>query len=500
MLPPAICSRVLAAFAIIIVVGLWLGTKIFFFAELAYTSDLFYFVRASHSFLSGQPLFFDATTGAHSYSHNYFIIFLLAPLTAQFGAYGIFVAHALLYAAAAFSLAELPRERFSLSLRIFLVMALLLGPVGFWLWEHPVYGWHAELLFLPLGVLFVVALECNSRLSWLWGALLLLVREEGPIVAGLLHGLHIFGRWARAELAFDKALRAFGLALVFWSMCFAAHMIVLTSFSELGHYRLTGALGALRSNISRPDVRQEIYMMVGNSLALMLSALLPLCLWIRRSLLWFGACCLASLVVMTLISSFAYLPALTDVAMHGTLWPPRFVMLWTVTVAIGICGAAANTSGPVMRSRPAVILVLLCSIVAQSWLLHYARNYDVLARLTAPWSPSRNELYGRRLSKRERTFVNCLRDALPHSTRIALTSHLYAPFHRHDLVAASRVPQQRLLPEVMLCEVKGRLPLDYGCGGILDGLPAPPYERIKIRGLRVGYRPELAPLVRRCAG
>ncbi len=41
---------------------------------------------------------------------------------------------------------------------------LLLGPVWFWLNDHPGIGWHPELTYLPLSIFFLLALFTHSQL------------------------------------------------------------------------------------------------------------------------------------------------------------------------------------------------------------------------------------------------------------------------------------------------------------------------------------------------
>ena len=62
--------------------------------------------------------------------------------------------------------------------------------MGFWIWDDPFYGWHAEVLYVPLAVLFAGALTRRRRQVLLWGAALVLLREDGAVVACAIHLLH----------------------------------------------------------------------------------------------------------------------------------------------------------------------------------------------------------------------------------------------------------------------------------------------------------------------
>src|SRR5207302_2270063 len=59
---------------------------------------------------------------------------------------------------------------------------MLLGPVSFWLLDDFTYGWHVELLYLPLGILFAIAREHRSPWALLWGAAIVLSKEDGAVL------------------------------------------------------------------------------------------------------------------------------------------------------------------------------------------------------------------------------------------------------------------------------------------------------------------------------
>src|SRR5690242_4158199 len=132
------------------ILSLWLSAKFFLFRGLEYTSDLFTHLEMSRSLFRGYPFLADNQFGSHLGLHNFFVVPLLYPLTGPFGAYGLFLSFALLTFAAAVSIAaEIRRGEPGQQERDWLVLgAGLLGPISFWVFDDPIYGWHAELLYV----------------------------------------------------------------------------------------------------------------------------------------------------------------------------------------------------------------------------------------------------------------------------------------------------------------------------------------------------------------
>ena len=114
-------------------------------------------------------------------------------LTEFFGAYGLFAGFLLLlFLAARSSLLFLDRSLAGWTHGRIIFGSLLLGPVGFWFWDNPIYGFHLELLLLPLGIFYTLSMIGGSRWRWLWLALICLTREEGPLFAWSIHLLVLF--------------------------------------------------------------------------------------------------------------------------------------------------------------------------------------------------------------------------------------------------------------------------------------------------------------------
>ena len=92
------------------------------------------------------------STASSQEPNNYYTILAFGPLTKLFGAYGLFAGFLLLlFLAARSSLLYLDPGVSGWTHARIVFGSLMLGPVGFWFWDHPVYGFHLELLFSTAG-------------------------------------------------------------------------------------------------------------------------------------------------------------------------------------------------------------------------------------------------------------------------------------------------------------------------------------------------------------
>src|SRR5260370_24293061 len=81
----------------LVTIGYWLLVKSMLFLRLEYTTDLFSNLQLTRSFFEGRPLLWENGYGNHKAFHNLYVAPLFYPFTRFLGAYGLFVAQALLY-------------------------------------------------------------------------------------------------------------------------------------------------------------------------------------------------------------------------------------------------------------------------------------------------------------------------------------------------------------------------------------------------------------------
>src|SRR5260370_20201873 len=81
----------------LVTIGYWLLVKSMLFLRLEYTADLISNLQISRSFFEGRSLLWENGYGNHKAIHNLYIAVLFYPFTRFLGAYGLFVAQALVY-------------------------------------------------------------------------------------------------------------------------------------------------------------------------------------------------------------------------------------------------------------------------------------------------------------------------------------------------------------------------------------------------------------------
>ncbi len=153
-------KRALPLLLTLLLLAYWMLAKAVLFERLEYTSDLFDFLEMSRSFAAGRPLLYDNNYGNTPAIHNYYIVPLFYPLTAILGAYGLFAGLAGLWLLALLAIRRLAgtADPWKRELYWIVTLALVLGPVSFWLWDDAHYGWHAQ----SASSRFLSCSSCNS--------------------------------------------------------------------------------------------------------------------------------------------------------------------------------------------------------------------------------------------------------------------------------------------------------------------------------------------------
>ncbi|HSN88135.1 MAG TPA: hypothetical protein VL025_15355 [Thermoanaerobaculia bacterium] len=472
------------------------AAKVCLFNELAYTSDLFSFVQMSHSFLLGRPLLHENSSGLHRLHHNTYLILLFAPLSHAWGALGIFsgsLGLSLLSWLAALRTAV--REGAGRFIeRWGTAAALLAGPVAFWIWDDPVYGWHSELLYLPLSVLFVLSLERRSRWAWLWAALLVLNREEGAVLAWSLHLLWIL----TGDREDGHRLRRPLQATAVWLAIFLAGFAWLRLQPGASSDRLTAALTHLPRLATDPELRQAVARELGWLLAILAIGLLPLATrraWKRIG--WTPVLALPPLAVI-LVGSATYASSAGLFIQHGPLWPPRFAILWGLTAAAVLLGLPSRGPGT-DRGKPwSWMLACAASILLQAVWLQQARSY-VLADRVIPWRAAEPQPASA-LTPAEKRFLSCLEDRVPVRTAVATEGTLFRYFHRHELVWPDHVWLAWEPPALVVCDRERRLLFTSPqCEPLRQKLLDRGLLEVSVGGIAATAEAGLEPIVSACA-
>jgi hypothetical protein len=515
-------SRWLPRVLAMAMIAYWLLVKCVLFRRLEYSDDLFTNLELTRTVFEGRPLLWENAYGNHKAFHNYYLAPLLYPLTRFLGAYGLFVTQALFSGWSVWKILDRARDlaHWKRTLYWATVAAIGLGPVAFWIFDDPVFGFHYELLFVPLSVLFALSLSKGSKAAWVFAGLIVLTREEGPVLAWCIHVLHeVLNAEAGTDFSGRTGLFRRLLCITLgWLVVFMVGMGLLLVMGGASHGRLGAALPGLRAVIQDPVTRGYFIASLADA-ALLLAA---------GSIVYLTGIPTRGLIASTLVSLVLIVPTTiaasvykTSAREHGIAWPPRFALFWGVALAgclFAIERARAPSLAALRRGRAAVAIVVAGSIVAQIAVLGVRKRYDFISRITlneffAPTSLvalvvpettlraflSRPRFVSAALTDAEDAFLTCLGRDLPHLTPVAATGGLFGRFHQQDLVWADRVEIAWKPPELVICDASGRIRFDDGCLKLAQSLPDASFEALHFGNISVRYARGPKAVVEACA-
>jgi len=480
--------------------------KLLLFRHLEYFgSDLFSFLQMTRSWLTDGIILYDNVYGYHAAIHNYYVLLALYPLTAVLGAYGLIVGLFLAACGAAVGIAR--STVLPLATRCAL-LAGLLSPIMYWTLDHPVWGFHPELLYPYLAVIFAVALtERRARLVFASAVTICLVKEDGAVLCASLLISYFMVRMlstenepAQRRVLLKRLAAGLGICVA----VFVVGMIILHAVRYLvpnnngqllSSARIEEALRiafATLTGTGNPEWGERLRhgMLIYSLIALSLGLLLGRRLFSYLVVAVLGA---APLLLVIAISSAPY-------GFGNLLWPPRIATLMAsllgtlVVVGWGSHGRPPGLEpGLAARSRR-LRLAALVGLVGASWALQISIlraevDYPIHSRLNLPALISGDGLRSQSLRPDELQFARCLANQLPAGLPILSHGPQNPLFHRQDL----RFPG--------IDSNAFRPPLTSVILGPTDQtLTFPDGFRLSVGRLSISGRPEVEHWVKRCTG
>ncbi|MCY7356051.1 MAG: hypothetical protein LH609_01010 [Rudanella sp.] len=511
--------------------ALILGALFFFllykflrFDALGYSfNDMYAFLQMSSSWMDGRPFMYDNIWGYHHRIHNYYTVLLWGPLCYTLGAKGVFIAQTtLLLLAYWLTNRHLIRQSVPAQTRTALLLVVLLSPIPFWLNDHPNIGWHTELTYLPAALFWAVGLggEGRGRFNWsvkgegrgrFWvvmaGLFLVLVREEGAVLALLIHASAVAlrnGRQSDRESSRVNPLvgllknARFWAVVIGWSVVFLAGMIWLAAKNNSPDPRLQNALKQIVAHADEWVFWQQMLLLLLKSLLLLVpvAALLfglSRSLQARSRMLIWGSW-LTGILVLTIINMVqsAHYTGQPLFYLVSLTWPPRFVLLWGFSAAFLVLVVTTfKTSIGLVPARTA------WRTVAFLWLLQLP--ILSLARPDLPgwaewkaafWGPPGAGMNPQFLDPDDLKNLRAIADQLPPRSNVFAFDQVMPYFHRHygiwptgnqwqpaDIAVLSRPDFQHLRPR-------------------LNTLLPGPIDSLQLKNYTVYYRPDFGRFVR----
>ena len=421
--------------------------KITRFQALYYTyNDLYIFLQDSCSWLDGRPMLYENVWGYDDRIHNNYAMLLWGPLIYVAGAYGAFAVQTGL---SLLSYGLLLRE---ISRRLpawvmWVVLTVLLGPVWFWLSDHPGIGWHPELTYFPLSLLFLLAL-LSYQTGWflLTGALLVLVKEDGALLAGALHLAFLSVQYLTANpkrTIFGILTRSrFWIVLGGWAALFVAGMLFLSYKNDVAEPepRLQQALAVVGAGLRDSVFIKKHLILLGQMFLLLLPSIGLLLYGLYRVgwrqagsvLLVYGVAQVA-LVISNWVQGATYYGTNPLFDLVSLTWPPRFVLVYAFSVVYGLTIWFLFGAGPeraVPRWQPIVLGALL--FAGQLPIVQYTRpDFRLLTILrdtaTHRFDPQKEPL----LPASDVAVIERLAQTIPARSNVFVFDYLIPFFHKH---------------------------------------------------------------------
>jgi len=467
------------------------------FRDLEYVgSDLFSFLDMSWSWYYAGLWLHDNIYGHHNALHNFILVPAFSVLTIPFGVYGFIVGLVLLNAIAVSRVASV--GVLDLAGRL-AVLAGLLSPIAYFVFDNPYWGFHPELCYPPLAVLLATELASGGRWrAFVAGVAVVLVKEDGAVLCASVLLAHFASRlWALRHGPTPERRRMLAaalLSLLAVTVVFAAGMALLAVTSHAfganqmtSNTRVLESLRILALTVAGRGPVRRLLLKDGLTLYALMAGLLLLPLG-RRLPRGFALLLLSSppLLIVLLISAAGYQFSLM-------LWSPRVATLLGLVLACLVFASSGEGAASLDEGRGRALTVVVCVLIALSWALQLPflkqLSYSPWSRLDLPQLLRGKHYAIAKLPPREVRFLRCLAARLPGGLPLSAPEPVRPFFHRQSIVLdefASHAWRPARFRVVPLSE-KGSARPETPCSGPSVG------------GLAVQAECELVPLVAGCA-
>jgi putative flippase GtrA len=464
--------------------------KALLFRNLEYfETDLFGFLEMSWSWHYAGRLLHDNAYGDHFAIHNYYLLPLLSPLTMPFGAHGLIGVLVVLHLAAVLRIVR--AEALDLPGRL-AALAGLLGPIAYYVFDNPVWGFHPEILYPPLVALLAIELLEGRRGPAIAVVLVIvLVKEDGAVlVAAVLVAYFAHRLWSlragdREERR--RVVRAALLSVLAVTLVFLAGMAVLSVASQSlaptqtgSSPRLSKALRILAATLTgdaRSLQRTRLFeglLAYAGTIALVL---LPLGRRLPRGLMLAGLSAPPVIVVLA-VSSAIY-------RFELMAWPPRLALLVGLVVACSVFARSVPTRPASARTAAGVVLLVAASWGLQILLLRQI-GYSPWTRLDTMALLRADGYRASAVPPGELAFLRCIAGRLPGGLPVSAPRRVIPVFHRQSVVFEELMVHAWHPPRLRVVSSTGAAAEGAGCRGPQAG------------SLAVEAECSLLPLVRGC--
>jgi hypothetical protein len=421
----------IAVFTIALGMLVWFFmAKLTLFNKLAYQSDLFSHIQISRSWLEGRTTMFENNYGDHAKYHNYFFNLLMGPLVYWWGGFGIFITQFTLYVLALlYSFPIIYKKVSQKWVVVVFYISVFCGAYAFWLYDDTWFGFHIEMLYIPLGIIFSLSLYKKQHwLSILSGILIVSVKEDGAVLLACLHILYLTWLWSSHQITQKNWLKKTTVWGSVYVVVFILGVIYLKYKNNFAETRLDKAFAQLAE--TKDEVSINYFITIFKNFGLLL---LPLVAWlvyikVKPKLLFWWFLLLLPITVVNLVSGLVYLP-------HNTFsltWIPRFSLTFSLFLAIS-CYTMLQGNKEWFKTKKLnivfALIVLVGLFIVQIGLLKAATKYT--------YSDNAIGIFSKPHPENEKPYYTDIRkvaEILPHNYPVAPPYRLFRYFHKHDFI------------------------------------------------------------------
>lgn len=441
----------------------FLTLKCLHFRRCDYSSDLFSHFQLSHDWLIGKPLLYENCFGFHNKIHNYFIDLLLSPFTWLFSVYGLFVALFCLVAGSYIRVLKLLDQHAAPFETKLLVFFLYTSPLSFFLFHNEHYGFHAEMLLMPLALLFCAGYLEKNKWYLLWGALIVLVKEDAAIVLwSCLMMLH-FKDWDSGQERTKQFFRSTISLTLICLLIFVAGMVWIKWLNNWNDMRTGDIIKKLQAESFSNLWHSFLYL---SRQRMQLTIFLVLIIYLYAGWKYTLAAVLISVpLLITNLMAGAYYTTAGEAGiknMFSVMWVPRLSMYWAywfTAIVVAFTYKRPFLTAPERFLKLSGCLcygILLVSFQAGFFRRCEITRFDTFASIKEAFVPAfKNEAYV------ELPEAAAIAQHLPDHYPVAPMNRVFGAFHRQDIVWLDYIDKAWYPPRMILTSyAHGGIPSD----------------------------------------
>lgn len=484
--------------------------KVIRFQGLYYTyNDMYIFLQSSCSWINGRPLLYENIGGYSDQIHNNYAMLLWGPLIYIGGAYGGFIVQTgLSLVSYSLVLQYLSRRVMDWVGWLFLVV-LLVGPVWFWLNDHPNIGWHPELTYLPLSLLFILTL-LTYQTNWFWvtAVLIVLVKEDGALLAGAIQLAFLSIQY----LVADRKRSIFGILTQprFWIVLGGWAAVFITGMAFLSYKnhsvepepRLQQALNAVATGMRESSfIRINLKLLIQTgflllpSVGVLLYGLYQVKWRQSGSVLLVYVVAQLALLLSNWVQGATYFGTNALFDLVSLTWPPRFVLVYafslTYSLTVWTLFRAGEKATPVWKP----LLIGFGLLVIQLPIVQYARpDFQLVSMARALLRHRFDPLKEPLLPASDVAVIEKLAQCIPAHSNVFVFDFLIPFFHKHYNIWPTDNQWENadlaIIPNNDFQKLGERLPR----------VMKRPYQSVRLYTYTVFFTPSYAPYVKEALG